>query len=76
MMRDCQGLLTKDVRAEMIRETSTFLTWALLEERQLPRIARRKVSDGGFSFLRTRPGAEAMLEQWWQRTLERVSDFW
>ena len=66
-------LLVEDVRERMIRETNSFLTWALAKDRSLPRIPRRRVSEGGFADLLRRPGASAMVEQWWKRTLEIVN---
>ncbi|MBI1335335.1 MAG: hypothetical protein GC164_00055 [Phycisphaera sp.] len=49
----------------MIRETNAFLNWALEENRDLPRIPRRRVEDGGFVLLMRRDGARAMVDRWW-----------
>jgi len=65
-----------DRREQMIAETSAFLTWALANDIDLPRIPRRKVSIGGFSVYMDVPGAKAAMQHWWQRTLagiDRVS---
>ncbi|MEM1211276.1 MAG: hypothetical protein AAGI68_03160 [Planctomycetota bacterium] len=59
-----------DPREQMIRETSAFLTWALREERDLPRIPRRRVDRGGFAeLLRRSAAARAAVQHWWSRTL-------
>lgn len=64
--------LVREARVRMIRETSAFLTWALAEDRDLPRIPRRRSRDGGFSALLRRPGGRALADRWWQRTLEVI----
>lgn len=56
----------------MIAETSAFLSWALREGRDLPRIPRRRVSDGGFAMLLRMPGGRAAVAGWWNRTLGRL----
>ena len=66
----------RDLRDQMLRETSAFLTWALNQDRDLPRIPRRRVSDGGFARLLRQPGARAAIDRWWVRTLEILSDYW
>ncbi len=60
----------RDLRADMIRQTSEFLTWALAADRGLPRIPRRRVDQGGFSALLRQPGVRAMVDRWWSRTLD------
>ncbi|MEX0776742.1 MAG: hypothetical protein WD042_13650 [Phycisphaeraceae bacterium] len=59
----------RDLRLRMIDETSAFLTWALAEERQVPRIPCRRVDDGGFEALLARPGARALARRWWGNVL-------
>lgn len=54
----------------MIAQTSAFLTWALAEDRGLPRIPRRRVDEGGFSELLKQRAVRAMVDRWWNRTLE------
>jgi len=61
-----------DRRERMIAETSAFLTWALANDIDLPRIPRRKVSVGGFSVYMDVPGAKAAMHHWWDRTLSLV----
>ncbi|MEM6394421.1 MAG: hypothetical protein AAF797_16765 [Planctomycetota bacterium] len=54
----------------MIHETSAFLTWALREDRDLPRIPRQRVDRGGFTaLLRRSATARAAVHHWWSRTL-------
>jgi hypothetical protein len=53
----------------MIQQTSAFLTWALAEDRGLPRIPRRRVDQGGFAPLLRQPGVRQMVDRWWTRTL-------
>lgn len=60
-----------DSRRRMIAETEAFLNWAL-RRGDLPRIPRRKVSDGGFTSLLRHPGARAAAARFWQRTLEKL----
>lgn len=64
-----------DRRELMIEQTSAWLTWALKEDIPVPRIPRRRVSEGGFSELLRLPGARAAVNHWWIKTfdwLERV----
>jgi hypothetical protein len=56
----------------MIAETGAFLTWALRERPDLPRIPRRRVEEGGFTTLLRMPGARAAVGRWWDSVLERV----
>ena len=72
--RGCEVI--PDLRAKMLSETSAFLTWALAEERNLPRIGRRRVSGGGFGALLRRPGARQAMDRWWDRTLDLVTEKW
>ncbi|MEX0745957.1 MAG: hypothetical protein WD118_10195 [Phycisphaeraceae bacterium] len=62
-------------RERMIAETSAFLSWALAREHRLPRIPRRRVSEGGFSDLLRRPEARAMVTHWWRRTLKQLGSY-
>jgi hypothetical protein len=59
-------------RTRMIEETSAFLTWALTEDRGLPRIPRRRVDEGGFKELLAVPGARVVIARWWNTVLDRV----
>lgn len=56
----------------MIDETSAFLTWALRNNIEFPRVPTRPVDEGGFSQLLRRPGARAAVNRWWMRTLDLV----
>jgi hypothetical protein len=60
-------------RRRMIEETGEFLTWALREGRELPRIPRRRVDRGGFSELLRRPLARVIVAHWWRRVLEPIA---
>ena len=57
----------------MIAETSAFLSWALRNHRRLPRIPRRRVSEGGFKMLLRQPGAKAAIGRWWDAVLDKVT---
>ena len=59
-------------RRRMIAEHSAFLSWALAEAHRLPRIPRRRVTQGGFGPLLRRPGARAAVGHWWRRVLEQM----
>jgi len=60
-----------DARRQMIDETSAFLTWALAEDRGLPRIPRRAVGSGGFgSLLMSRPMARTLSRHFWGRAFD------
>ena len=56
----------------MIAEHSAFLSWALAEERNLPRIPRRRVDEGGFTRLLERPIAKTIVSHWWGLALEKL----
>jgi hypothetical protein len=58
-----------DMRERMIAETSAFLSWALAEERGLPRVPRRRVDGGGWSAILSHPGARALVAKWWNSVL-------
>jgi len=64
----------RDLRHEMIRETNAFLSWALAQGSGMPRIPRRRVSEGGFSGLMRLPRARAAAAAFWQRTFDRLGD--
>lgn len=62
-----------DTRQKMIDETSAFLTWAVAEDRGLPRIPRRAVGGGGFGTLvMSRPMARALSRHFWRRAFDLV----
>ena len=60
----------RDLRRDMIDETNRFLSWALSAERNLPRIPRRRVDDGGFRDMMRMPGVKKLVGKWWARTLD------
>jgi len=57
-------------RRRMIAETSAFLTWALENNIEVPRIPRRRVDEGGFTRILKHPGAKTAVNWWWSRTLD------
>lgn len=59
-------------RQEMIDQTSAFLTWALENGVDVPRIPRRPVDEGGFTQLLKLRGAREMVNRWWWRTLDII----
>lgn len=62
----------RDLRRDMIQDTNRFLTWALQQERDLPRIPVRRVERGGFDRLMSVPGAAKMASRWWGRALNML----
>ena len=56
----------------MIDETGAWLTWALRQDVNVPRIPRRRVDHGGYEALMKTAGARAAVEHWWYRTLDTV----
>jgi hypothetical protein len=62
----------RDLRMEMINDTSRFLTWALAQDRGLPRIPRKRVDAGGFSEMLKVPGVKKLMWRWWDRTLDKA----
>jgi hypothetical protein len=65
-------MLNVDPRTRMIQETSAFLSWALAEDRELPRIPRKRVDEGGFNELLAVPGARVLVNRWWNGVLDRI----
>lgn len=61
-----------DLRLRMIDETSQFLTWALADGRDPPRIPTRPVEHGGFEAMMRRPGAREAAGRLWLRALDRL----
>jgi hypothetical protein len=59
----------RETRETMIGQTNAFLNWAMSESRDLPRIPRRRVDQGGFQELLRHPGARALVRHWWERVL-------
>jgi hypothetical protein len=57
-----------DRREAMIAQTSAWLTWALENDVEVPRIPRRRVDEGGFGELLRLPQARAAVSWWWYRT--------
>lgn len=64
----------RDLQREMIDETSRWLSWALSQGRDLPRIPTRMVDHGGFSKMLKQPGAKALVARWWKRVLDMLPD--
>ncbi len=64
----------RDYQREMIDETSRWLSWALSEGRNVPRIPTRLVDHGGFSKMMKMPGAKRLVARWWGRVLEMLPD--
>lgn len=63
-----------DRSQEMIDETSQFLTWALCQNVQFPRIPIRRADKGGFCELLRVPGARAAVYHWWGCAFKWVED--
>lgn len=60
-------------RQRMIREHNWWLNRALRRPDQFPRIPVRRVSEGGFARLMTRPTGRRIAFEWWKAALERVT---
>jgi len=59
--------------AEVARELhSQWLTRALEQGLDRPRIPVRRVDEGGFDPLISRPGGKERAEAWWKAALDRV----
>ncbi|HAI10734.1 MAG TPA: hypothetical protein DCM28_03460 [Phycisphaerales bacterium] len=56
---------------QMIESTNRYLSFMLNGKRRIPRIPRRRVDQGGFDWIRNRPGAKALAEHFWNRLLGR-----
>ena len=63
-----------DARRRAIAETSAFLTWAMQNDKPLPRIPRRRVDKGGFSHLLSRPNASGIISCWWAKAIDKIRD--
>lgn len=61
-------LLTREVRAQMIEQTSAFLSWALRQKR-VPRIPRIRTDMGGFDPIMRKPGGRELAAAWWSKAL-------
>jgi len=64
------GPAPDDRRLRMIAETEVFLNWALANRSKLPRIPRRRVSEGGFTAILKNPGARALVGRFWSKALD------
>ena len=60
----------QDLRLKMIADTEAFINWALANSSQMPRIPRRRVSEGGFTVILRNPGARAMVGRFWRKALD------
>ncbi len=65
---------SRDYQREMIDETSRWLSWALSEGRDLPRIPTRMSDHGGFSSLMKMAGAKKLVARWWARVIDKLPD--
>jgi hypothetical protein len=55
-------------------EHSRWLTHAMLSGKRYPRIPTRKVSQGGFDAMMSRPDGPHTAERWWIAAFQRVDD--
>lgn len=60
-------------RQRMILEHTLWLNRAVRRPQQYPRIPVRRVSEGGFAGLMTRPTGRRIAFDWWKTALERVT---
>ncbi len=58
----------------MIAEHNAFLSWAMSEDADIPRIPSRRADRGGFAEMLKAPGARAAIEHWWRRVLTTLRD--
>ena len=65
--------LPRDMRRQMIAETSAYLSWALRNGAEAPRIPTRRVSQGGFTGIMRQRGMRAVVMAFWDRTLARAA---
>lgn len=63
-----------NARRRAIAETNAFLTWAMTSDEPMPRIPRRRVDQGGFAQLLSRPNASRIIAGWWNKALDRIKD--
>ena len=56
------------------RMHSAWLTRALAEDRQYPRIPCRRAEEGGFGPLLDKPNGKDLAERWWSLALSRVDE--
>ncbi len=62
-----------ETRQQMIESTNRFLSLVLGPVgrlRRMPRIPRRRVDQGGFSYLPRFRGMRTLCERWWFRMLD------
>jgi hypothetical protein len=64
----------RDMRQEMIDDTSSFLSWALKGDHGLPRIPTKLASDGGFGQMMKVPGARKLASRWWAKAVDLLPD--
>ena len=62
-----------ETRQRMLRETETWLNWAIKQRSGVPRIPTRRVSEGGYGELVRRPLGRLMATHWWARAIEKIS---
>lgn len=53
---------------------SAWLTGAITSGRQYPSIPTRRVSDGGWAALMSRPGGSVRAERWWSLAFDEVDE--
>lgn len=64
-----------EARAEAMRRThSRFLSAAILSAEHFPRIPVRRVDQGGFAPLMSRPRGRAAAAAWWTRAFKGMPD--
>lgn len=63
-----------NARRRAIAETNAFLTWSMQNGQDMPRIPRRRVDEGGFSQLLSRPNADGIIACWWAKALDKIRD--
>jgi len=65
----------EEAGARTRREHGAFLTRAVRQPRDFPRIPRRGVDQGGFDPLLRRANGATLAARWWTLALQRVG-FW
>jgi hypothetical protein len=63
-----------DPAAAFRRIHEAWLTRALSSQRQYPRIPIRRVDQGGFDRLMSRPRGRKTADEWWDATFSRLDE--